>query len=179
MLTLEEVGNVLADSRGTVAGAISSYGADMLEEPLGALNNISLVAEVVDEDILLLEEKRVLEETEDLAEEGDGLLVKLLGVADVGRDDLVEGEVGGSTEQAGTELLGLDGKLATHSVLSRSDVRVDVVDGETAGIGGRHFANLGEGLEASLLRERVNSRRGIIGLGQRGNASRGGVRTGS
>lgn len=172
---------MLADSRGAVAGAVSSYGADMLEEPLGALNDISLVAEVVDEDILLLKKQRVLEETEDLTEEGDGLLVELLGVADVGRDDLVEGKAGGSTEQAGTELLGLDGKLATHSVLGRSDVRVDVVNVETAGIGRRHFANLAEGLEQpSLLRERVNNWRGIIRLGQRGNTYReGGVKTGS
>lgn len=170
---------MLSDGRGAVAGTVSSYGADILEEPLGALNDISLVAEVVDEDVLMLEKQRVLEETEDLAEKGDGLLVKLLGVADVGRDDLAEGDVGGSTEKGGPELLGLDGKLTAHSVLGRSDVRVYVVNVETAGVGGRHFANLGEGLEPSLLSERVNNRRGIIRLGQRGSASRGGVKAGS
>lgn len=47
---------------------------------------------MVDENVLLLEEKWVLEDAENLPEESDGLLVELLGVANVGRDDLGEGK---------------------------------------------------------------------------------------
>lgn len=104
----------------------------MLEQPLGTLNNVRLVAQAVDQDILLLKELRVLQQTEDLAEEGDGLLVQLLGVANVGRDDLVKGQAGGALAQLGTQLVRLDGELATDGVFGRADVRVDVVDVEPA-----------------------------------------------
>lgn len=81
----------------------------------------------------MLEQQRVLEQTENLAEEGDGLLVELLGVTNVGADDLVEGKVlGVALSDLGAVLLRLDGQLAADGVLGLDDVRVDVLDGETA-----------------------------------------------
>lgn len=126
-LTLEEVGDALADGRHAVAGAVGSDRADLGEEPLSALQHVRLVAELVQEDVLVLEEDGVLDEAEDLAEEGDGLLVELLGVANVGRDDLLEGEARLSPGQLGAELLRLDGKLTPYGVLGRLDMGVDVV----------------------------------------------------
>lgn len=134
--TFEELGNALLDGGHARAGAVGAHGADLLEQPLGALNDVGLVAEAVDQDILILEQLRVLEQAADLAEEGDGLLVELLRVADVCRDDLLEGEAVVALAQARAELLRLDGELAAHRVLGPPDVGVDVVDGESRHGGG-------------------------------------------
>lgn len=131
-LTLEELGNALLDSVHTAAGAVGTNRAALLEQPLGTLNDVGLVAKAVDQDILLLEQIGVLKQTEHLAEEGDGLLVQLLGVANVGGDNLVEGQAGVALVQAGTQLLRLDGELTADSIFSCADVRVDVVDVEAA-----------------------------------------------
>lgn len=142
-LTLEELGNALLDGWNTGTGTVGTDGADALEEPLCTLNHVGLVAEVVDQDIFLLEKLGVLQQTGDLSEEGDGLLVQLLGVADVGRDDLVEGQVTAlALVQRSAELLGLDGQLATDGILGRANVGVDVVDGEPGHVGGPAMAGL-------------------------------------
>src|SRR3569833_595007 len=73
-----------------------------------------------------------------MAEEGQGPLVELRRVANVGRDDLLEGKVGSSLVQLGPELLRLDGELAADSVLGCLDMRVDVVVVEPPGWCGRH-----------------------------------------
>ena len=144
-LTLEEVGDALADGRHAVAGAVGSDRADLGEEPLSALQHVRLVAELVQEDVLVLEEDGVLDEAEYLAEEGDGLLVELLGVADVCRDDLVKGQAGSALPEEGPVLLRLHGQLATHGVLGSADMGVDVVDVETSAAGRPHCADLVEG----------------------------------
>lgn len=131
-LTLEELGNALLDSVHTAAAAVGTNRAALLEQPPGTLDDIGLVAEAVDQDILLLEQIGVLEQTEHLAEKGDGLLVQLLGVANVGRDNLVKGQAGVALVQARTQLLRLDGELTANGIFSCADVRVDVVDGEAA-----------------------------------------------
>lgn len=77
----------------------------MLEQVLGTLNDISLVAETIDESILLLQQLGVLEDAEDLSEKGNWLLVELLRVTDVGRDDLLEGQRLVTLGQTSTELL--------------------------------------------------------------------------
>ena len=77
----------------------------MLEQVLGTLNDISLVAETIDESILLLQQLGVLEDAEDLSEKGNWLLVELLRVTDVGRDDLLEGQRLVSFGQWSKELL--------------------------------------------------------------------------
>lgn len=136
-LTLEELGNALLDSVHTAAGAVGTNRAALLEQPLGTFDDVGLVAKVVDQDILLLEQVGVLEQTEHLAEEGDGLLVQLLGVANVGRDDLVKGQAGVALVQARTKLLRLDGELAADGIFGGADVRVDVVDVEAAHFRGR------------------------------------------
>ena len=136
-LTLKELGNAIADGRNTSAGAVGTDRADLAHEELGTLDNIGLVSEAVDEDILVLEKSGVLEETEDLSEEGDGLLVELLGVANVGRDDLRKGKAFGlALGDLSSVDLRLDGKLATDGVLGSDDVLVDVIDGKSSHFGG-------------------------------------------
>lgn len=88
---------------------------------------------MIDQDILLLEQLGVLDQRQDLAKEGDGLLVELLGIADICRDDMVEGQISVTLGQLGPELFRLDGELTTDSVLRRADIGVDVVDGQPHG----------------------------------------------
>jgi hypothetical protein len=77
----------------------------------------------------MLQQLRVLHQTEHLAEEGNGLLVELLRVADVGCDDSVEGQVLAlAFGQSSLELLRADSEFATDSIFGLFDVRVDVVD---------------------------------------------------
>ncbi len=127
VLTLEKISDALPDGRHTVARAVGAYRADVLEEPLCPLDHVGLVAELVEEHILMLQQLRVLDEAEHLAEECDGLLVELLRVADVGRDDLPEGQVGVAPAKFSAVLLRLDGELAPDGVLGRPNVGVDVV----------------------------------------------------
>lgn len=163
MHTLEELGDALLDGRDTVAGAVGANAADILQQPPGPLNDIGLVSQVVDEHVLLLQELGVLEETGYLAEEGKGLLVELLGVADVGGDDLVEGQVVSlAAGDLGAVLLRLDGQLATDGVLGLLDVGVDVVGSESHG-----------GILAMLSRAVLLV---MVGLGWRGNSGGGGAK---
>lgn len=96
----------------------------MLEQPLGALHDVGLVSQVIDEDILLLEKLGILEQAEDLAEEGNGLLVELLGVPDVGVDDLGKGQAGVALGEGGLVLLRLYSQLAADGVLGGPDVGI-------------------------------------------------------
>lgn len=105
VLTLEKVGDALADGRDTVACAVGANGADLLQQPFGSLNDIVLVSKGLLQSLLILQEQRVLDQTQDLAEECDGLLVQLLRVADVGRDDLGKGQAGLAAAELGSELL--------------------------------------------------------------------------
>ena len=127
-LTLQELGNALLNGGHAAAGTVGADGANMLEQRLCAGNDVGLVAQAVDEDILLLEKLGVLQQAEDLAEEGDGLLVELLRVANVGVDDLAERQRGVAVGQCSLVLLRPDGKLAAHSVLGRPHAGVDRVD---------------------------------------------------
>lgn len=64
----------------------------LFQEPSRTLERIRLVVQTVEQDIFLLEQLRILHQADDLAEESDGLLIKLLRVSDVGRDYFVERE---------------------------------------------------------------------------------------
>lgn len=132
-ITLDKLGNALLDDGNTVAGAVRADGANAGEQLLGAGNDIGLVAEAIDEDVLLLEQQRILENGEDLAEKGEGLLVELLGVANVGADDVVKRQRLVALGEAGAVLLRLDGELAADGVLGVADALVDGVDGEAHG----------------------------------------------
>lgn len=112
----------------------------------------------------MLEEEGVLDEAQDLAEECDGLLVELLGIADVGRDDLLKGKAGESLMEESPVLLRLHSQLATHGVLGGADVRVDVVDVEPSATGRPHCADLVEG---DGLAERWMARREAVARQQR------------
>ena len=71
---------------------VCAHGFHFGQEAFGAVDDVGGVVEGGLEGGFVGEEGRVLEDGEDLAEEGDGLLVELLRVADVGGDDGVEGE---------------------------------------------------------------------------------------
>lgn len=77
----------------------------------------------------MLEQRGVFEETGNLAEEGDGFLVELLGVANVCGNDGVKGQVVTlALGQLCAVLLRLDSQLATDGILGGLDVRVDVAN---------------------------------------------------
>ena len=130
--TLEEFRNALLDHGSTRASAVSADTANMIEEPLRALNDVALVPERVQQDILVLQQLGVFEDTENLAEESDGLLVELLGISNIGGDDLGEGQVLVALLNLRPVVLRLDGQLTTHGVFSLDHVRVDVFRVEPA-----------------------------------------------
>lgn len=138
----------------------------MAQKPLGPLDDIGLVAEGAEEHVLVLQQFGVLEQREHLAEEGDGLLVQLLGVPDVGGDDLVEGQVLVAGGQLGAEELGLDGQLAPHGVLGGHDILVDVVDVEPRG--GRLCGRHGGGRGVLALGDVVDAAKGSCGMARKG-----------
>jgi hypothetical protein len=91
--TLNVLGDALADSWSSLRLAVCAYTLDFLQQLLRARNHVRLVAQAVDEDILVLQQARVLQQTCDLSEECDWLLVELLRVANVGSNDCVERKV--------------------------------------------------------------------------------------
>jgi len=126
--TFEELGNTLFDGRHTCACTVGSDVANIAQQPLCSRDDIALVSQRLNEDIFVLEQFWVLEQTENLTEESDGLLVELLRVADVCTDDGVKGQAGiAALADLGPVLLRLDGKLATDGVFGLDDVLVDVV----------------------------------------------------
>jgi hypothetical protein len=134
--SLDEVGNGLPDTKRTLRLRVCADRLDVLEQGPGALNDILLVAQALLQNVLVLQQLRVLHQTEDLAEEGDGLLVELLRVADVGCDDSVEGQVLAlALGQSSLELLRANGEFATDGIFCLFDVRVDVVDVQALGPG--------------------------------------------
>jgi hypothetical protein len=127
--SLDEIGNGLPDTKRTLRLRVCADRLDILEQGPGTLDNILLVAQALLQNVLVLQQLRVLHQTEHLAEESDGLLVELLRVANVGSDNIVEGQVLAlALGQSGLELLRANGKFATDSIFCLLDVRVDVVD---------------------------------------------------
>lgn len=114
---------------------VSTNALNIGEQGLGPVDHVLLVPEGGLEDLGVVQQHRVLDETEDLAEEGNRLLVELLGVSDIGEDDAVEGEGLVALSQTLAVFLRLDGQLTAHGVLGRPDVRVDVVDAEAFAVG--------------------------------------------
>jgi hypothetical protein len=139
LLTLQELGHTVLDGRHTRARAVRADRVALAQQPLCPLHHVGLVAALLHQHVGAVDEAGVLEQRRDLAEEGDGLLVQLLRVADVGADDLAEGQVGaGAAGDLGAVLLRLDRQLAADGVLGLLDVRVDGGDGEALRhLGGR------------------------------------------
>lgn len=71
---------------------VCAHGFHFGQEAFGAVDDVGGVVEGGLEGGFVGEEGGVLEDGKDLAEEGDGFLVELLRVADVGGDDGVKGE---------------------------------------------------------------------------------------
>jgi hypothetical protein len=156
---LDVFGDRLADASCALRLRVCADAVDVLEQLLRARNHVRLVAEGPRQDVLVLQQLRVLQQRGDLAEECDGLLVELLRVADVGGDDRVEGQVLAlALGQLRAVRLRLDGQLAADGILGRADVRVDVVEREDRlGLGdaGRHGAGgLGGGGSRGRAEER-------------------------
>jgi hypothetical protein len=128
ILTLNKLGDAIADSGNTSAGTVSTDRADLAQEELGTFDDIGLVAKVLGKSLLVLKQQRVFKKTGDLSEEGDGLLIELLGVADVCGNDLFERKIVGiALCDLGSVFLGLDGKFTTDGVLGSDDALVNVL----------------------------------------------------
>ncbi|OAX77257.1 hypothetical protein ACJ72_08447 [Emergomyces africanus] len=63
------------------------------QQLLGPINHILFIAKGGLQRFLVVEQGRVLENAENLAEERDGFLIELLRIPDIGKDDLVEGKI--------------------------------------------------------------------------------------
>ena len=74
---------------------VSACTANLLVQALGPLDNV-LRVDLLGHLVVLLEQIGVFEKRNDLSPICDWFLVEtfLLGVADIGRDDLIEGELG-------------------------------------------------------------------------------------
>ena len=86
---LNKLGNRLSDSRNTLGMRVSADGSNFINKKLGTLNRVLLEEEFR---IGVLKKVGVLNQSQDLSVKGDGVLVKLLGVANVGVDDLLKGK---------------------------------------------------------------------------------------
>ena len=89
---------------------------------------------------VLLSDLRPGGDAQHLSQEGNGLLLDGLGVADVAVQQRVEGELL-ALLQLLVDLHGANDDLTSHSVISGSDLLVDVVDGDA----GREASQGGEG----------------------------------
>ena len=129
-LTFNKPRNTLLNISSTSRIAISTDATNLFEQNPSALDGILLVAES-GKTGLVLEQIRPFQETSYLTKEGDGLLIELLRIANVGKDDGVEGEVLSlAFFELGLVLRCALGNETTHSVLGCFDVRVDVVERE-------------------------------------------------
>ena len=112
---------------------VCAHGFHFCQEASGPVDDVGGVVEGGLEGGFVGEEGGVLEDGEDLAEEGDGFLIELLRVADIGGDDGIEGEglvgVGGRSRwvvgglQLSAVCLCSGGKFAWMMELSAMDSR--------------------------------------------------------
>ena len=131
MRTLNVLCNALSDARCALALTVCAHAIHLFQQLLRPRNDIFLVSQALDQYVLVLQQSRILQQTRHLPEEGDGFLVELLRVANVGGDDGVERQVLAlALSQLCAVLLRLDGELSTDGVLGGADVRVDVVQVE-------------------------------------------------
>ena len=124
---LDESSNTLPDNGCSLTMTVGAHTVNILQESLGTLNDILLVAKGCLEGLGVFQQQRVLDQTQHLTEEGDGLLVQLLRVANVRKDHTVKGQRLVSLCELHTQFLGLDGQLTTHGILGFPHVGVDVV----------------------------------------------------
>ena len=89
--TLNEPRHALPDPRRALALAVCADALNVVQQPSRPVKHILLVPQRLRQDLPILQQLWVLEEARDLPEEGDGLLVELLRVSDVGGDDGVKG----------------------------------------------------------------------------------------
>jgi len=147
---LNKLGNRLSDSRNTLGMRVSADGSNFINKKLGTLNRVLLEEEFR---IGVLKKVGVLNQSQDLSVKGDGVLVKLLGVANVGVDDLLKGKGTGVSLKLLAELLSAEGESAADGVLGVNYVLVKLVDSERG-----HF----------VRRRRVKERERRRGKGRRG-----------
>jgi hypothetical protein len=99
---------------------------------------------MIQQHILMFQQRRVFKQAQNLTKEGYRLLIQLLGVSNVRRDDFLEGDVSGAFCKLGSVLLRPNSKFPSDCVLSFLHVGVYVVDVQTPKVSsGRHRAMLG------------------------------------
>ena len=75
MRTLDVLCNALPDAWCTLTLTVCANALDLLEQLPRALKHVRLVSKALEQNVLVLQQARVLEYTRDLPEECDGLLV--------------------------------------------------------------------------------------------------------
>jgi hypothetical protein len=92
----------------------------------------------------MFQQRRVFKQAQNLTKEGYRLLIQLLGVSNIRRDDLLKGDVSGAFGKLGSVLLRPNCKFSSDCILGFLHVGVYVVDVQTPKLGGRrHRAMLG------------------------------------
>lgn len=140
--TLNELGNTLLDSWSSRTSTVCTNRADSLQQPSRPLNNIRLVSQLVQQDILLLQKWGIFHQAQHLSEERNGLLIQLLRVSNIGRNNLIERQTLRSLRQLRSILLRPHRQLSSNRVLRLLDMRVDIIDIQTAELRSRrHLAS--------------------------------------
>jgi hypothetical protein len=139
--TFNEPCNTVFDTYYTSTGTVRTNRANRLQQPPRPLDNIALVSQLVQQDILMLQQRWVLKQTQNLPKECYRLLIQLLGVSNIRRNNFVEGKVSSAFCKLGSVFLRSNSKLSSHGIFGFLDVGVYVVNVQAAKIcGGRHGA---------------------------------------
>jgi hypothetical protein len=146
---LNEFGNRLSNNGNTLGMRISANGSNLSNKGLGTLNRVLFKEQLR---IGILEEIRVLNQSKDLSVKGDGVLIKLLGVTNIGVDDLFKRKGIGVSLELLAELLSAESESAADCVFGVDYVFVKLVDSERG-----HF----------VRSRRVKERKGRRGEGRR------------
>lgn len=140
--TLNKPRNTILDSSCTRTSTVGTDRTNCLQKPFCPSNNVALVSKLVQQNVLLLQQWWVFQQAQDLSEKCDWLLVELLWVSNVGRNDLGERKIGIALCQLGSVLLGSNSEFSSHSIFCLLNVGVDVVDVQAAKTSGRRHGSM-------------------------------------
>lgn len=130
--TLNELRNALLDPRGSSTSTICAHRPYGLQQPLRPLNHITLIPQLIQQHILLFQQRRVFQQAQNLSEERNRLLVQLLRVSNIRRNDLVERQTRIPLRKLRPVLLRSDGKFASHRIFGLFHMRIYIVDVQAA-----------------------------------------------
>jgi hypothetical protein len=131
--TLNEFSYTLSDTQSTRTVAVSSNTVHLLQQLLGSCNCIRFVAKSFN-GLLLFQKWWIFQQTRHLSEKGDWLLVKLLWIANVCKDNLVKRQVFTLSlcNLRAIYLCTLRNQTA-HGILSLLDMWIDSIESENFG----------------------------------------------